>query len=132
MDVIPTEWHHHRFDRRLLTAHRTNKTYGMCNFYYQLKFLIYFVVSTYKLNDFVFVFFSETTIATARAQVLIYDDYGKKWVPSGSNGVQAVAKVQILQHVQHNTFRLVGRKVQEVLKFCYRWQVSLRYYSWAI
>jgi hypothetical protein len=58
---------------------------------------------------------SETTIATARAQVLVYDDYGKKWIPSGANGVQAVAKVQILQHVQHNTFRLVGRKVQEVL-----------------
>lgn len=54
---------------------------------------------------------SEVPIVTARASVMIYDDSNKKWVPSGVS--QGLSKVQIFQHVTNNTFRVVGRKLQD-------------------
>ncbi|XKL63614.1 hypothetical protein PGB90_005978 [Kerria lacca] len=54
---------------------------------------------------------SETSIASARASVMIYDDVNKKWVPSGSSA--GVSKVHIFQHNFNNTFRVVGRKLQD-------------------
>lgn len=43
---------------------------------------------------------------------MIYDDNQKKWVPSGS-GTAGLSKVQIYHHQQNNTFRVVGRKLQD-------------------
>jgi hypothetical protein len=54
---------------------------------------------------------SEVAIISARASVMIYDDNSKKWVPSGAS--QGISKVQIYQHTVNNTFRVVGRKVQD-------------------
>ena len=43
----------------------------------------------------------------ARANVMYYDDGQKKWIPMG------MSKVQIYQHTVNNTFRVVGRKLQD-------------------
>ncbi|ESO96439.1 hypothetical protein LOTGIDRAFT_214569 [Lottia gigantea] len=50
-------------------------------------------------------------IIAARASVMIYDDANKKWVPSGHT--QGLSKVQIYHHTTNNTFRVVGRKIQD-------------------
>lgn len=42
---------------------------------------------------------------------MIYDDVSKKWVPSGNT--QGLSKVQIYHHTGNNTFRVVGRKLQD-------------------
>uniref|UniRef100_A0A5S6R308 WH1 domain-containing protein n=1 Tax=Trichuris muris TaxID=70415 RepID=A0A5S6R308_TRIMR len=55
----------------------------------------------------------EQAMVTVRASVLLYDDNGKQWVPSGSSKQQEVSRVQLFQHVQQNTFRVVGRKLQD-------------------
>lgn len=54
---------------------------------------------------------SEVAIVTSRASVMIYDDVSKKWVPSGNT--QGLSKVQIYHHTGNNTFRVVGRKLQD-------------------
>ncbi|KAH9515467.1 hypothetical protein Btru_014568 [Bulinus truncatus] len=54
---------------------------------------------------------SEVPIISARASVMIYDDTNKKWIPSGTT--QGLSKVQIYQHTGNNTFRVVGRKIQD-------------------
>lgn len=59
----------------------------------------------------IFFFFSEQSIIGARASVMVYDDNQKKWVPSGSSS--GLSKVQIYHHQQNNTFRVVGRKLQD-------------------
>ncbi|XP_054152970.1 protein enabled-like [Oppia nitens] len=53
----------------------------------------------------------ETSISSARASVMIYDDNTKKWLPSGSSS--GLSRVHIYQHIQNNTFRVVGRKLQD-------------------
>nr|XP_036669836.1 protein enabled isoform X8 [Drosophila suzukii] len=53
----------------------------------------------------------EQSIIGARASVMVYDDNQKKWVPSGSSS--GLSKVQIYHHQQNNTFRVVGRKLQD-------------------
>lgn len=57
------------------------------------------------------IIFSEQSIIGARASVMVYDDIQKKWVPSGSSS--GLSKVQIYHHQQNNTFRVVGRKLQD-------------------
>ena len=61
----------------------------------------------------IFSFFSdqrpEQSIASARAQVMIYDDLNKKWMPSGSS--HGLSKVHIYHHFINSTFRVVGRKL---------------------
>lgn len=42
---------------------------------------------------------------------MVYDDALKKWVPSGTSS--GLSKVHIYHHTQHNTFRVVGRKLQD-------------------
>lgn len=54
---------------------------------------------------------SEQSIIGARASVMVYDDVAKKWMPSGSSS--GLSKVQIYHHQQNNTFRVVGRKLQD-------------------
>ena len=54
---------------------------------------------------------SEHSIVAARAAVMVYDDGNKRWVPSGSS--QGVSKVHIYHHSINNTFRVVGRKLQD-------------------
>lgn len=54
---------------------------------------------------------SEVPICQARANVMTYDDINKKWIPSGSS--PGLSKVQIYQHTVNNTFRVVGRKLQD-------------------
>ncbi|KAL1458655.1 hypothetical protein WDU94_008786, partial [Cyamophila willieti] len=41
---------------------------------------------------------------------MIYDDVNKKWMPSGSSS--GLSKVHVFQHQVNNTFRVVGRKLQ--------------------
>ncbi|XP_049830347.1 protein enabled isoform X7 [Schistocerca gregaria] len=53
----------------------------------------------------------ELSIASARASVMVYDDINKKWIPSGTSS--GLSKVQIYQHQVNNTFRVVGRKLQD-------------------
>nr|CAD7196813.1 unnamed protein product [Timema douglasi] len=54
---------------------------------------------------------SEQSIASARASVMVYDDVNKKWIPSGTSS--GLSKVHIYQHQINNTFRVVGRKLQD-------------------
>ncbi|XP_014663887.1 PREDICTED: uncharacterized protein LOC106806462 [Priapulus caudatus] len=54
---------------------------------------------------------SEQSIASARASVMIYDDVGKKWAPSGTS--QGLSKVHVYHHPSNHTFRVVGRKLQD-------------------
>jgi hypothetical protein len=42
---------------------------------------------------------------------MIYDEGLKKWIPSGNSS--GLSKVQIFHHIQNNTFRVVGRKLQD-------------------
>ena len=56
-------------------------------------------------------FHSEQSISSARASVMVYDDGLKRWVPSGSSS--GLSKVHIYHHTQHNTFRVVGRKLND-------------------
>jgi hypothetical protein len=53
----------------------------------------------------------EIPLATAKATVMIYDDLNKKWLPSGSS--PGLSKVQLLQHTQNGTYRVVGRKIPD-------------------
>jgi len=53
----------------------------------------------------------EQSIAAARASVMVYDDINKKWVPAGSS--HGLSKVHIYHHFINNTFRVVGRKLQD-------------------
>jgi enabled len=55
--------------------------------------------------------YSEQSIIGARASVMIYDENLKKWIPSGNSS--GLSKVQIFHHIQNNTFRVVGRKLQD-------------------
>ena len=48
---------------------------------------------------------------SGRANVMVYDDVNKKWVPAGSSN--GFAKVHIYHHVVNNTYRVVGRKLQD-------------------
>lgn len=59
-------------------------------------------------TDMIFLsIFSEVPIVQARANVMYYDDGQKKWIPMG------MSKVQIYRHQTNNTFRVVGRTLQE-------------------
>ena len=42
---------------------------------------------------------------------MVYDDQNKKWIPSGSSS--GLSKVQLYHHQLNNTFRVVGRKLQD-------------------
>jgi hypothetical protein len=42
---------------------------------------------------------------------MVYDDVSKKWIPSGTSS--GLSKVHIYQHQINNTFRVVGRKLQD-------------------
>ena len=42
---------------------------------------------------------------------MVYDDVNKKWVPAGSTN--GFAKVHIYHHLVNNTYRVVGRKLQD-------------------
>ncbi|KAI5639596.1 WH1 domain-containing protein [Phthorimaea operculella] len=53
----------------------------------------------------------EQSISSARASVMVYDDGLKRWVPSGTSS--GLSKVHIYHHTQHNTFRVVGRKLND-------------------
>ncbi|XP_059136658.1 protein enabled homolog isoform X8 [Peromyscus eremicus] len=55
--------------------------------------------------------FSEQSICQARAAVMVYDDANKKWVPAG--GSTGFSRVHIYHHTGNNTFRVVGRKIQD-------------------
>lgn len=54
---------------------------------------------------------SEQVIVSAKANVMVYDDINRKWNPSGSS--PGLSKVQIYQHLLNQTYRVVGRKVQD-------------------
>lgn len=49
---------------------------------------------------------------------MIYEDSIKRWVPSGSSS--GLSKVHIYHHQVNNSFRVVGRKLQdlEVINVC--------------
>jgi hypothetical protein len=80
-----------------------------------LSLLFWFFPTNFDSNYCFFFFFSdkrpEQSIASARASVMIYDDLNKKWVPSGTS--HGLSKVHIYHHFINNTFRVVGRKLQD-------------------
>lgn len=52
---------------------------------------------------------------------MVYDDANKKWVPAG--GSTGFSRVHIYHHTGNNTFRVVGRKIQDhqvPVRFSYR------------
>lgn len=51
-------------------------------------------------------------MVSAKASVMIYSDSDKKWLPSGSSA--GISKVSIYHHATNNTFRVVGRKMQDM------------------
>lgn len=53
----------------------------------------------------------EHSIAVAKASVMLYDDAAKKWLPAG--GAQGFSKVHIYANDRANTFRVVGRKIND-------------------
>ena len=55
--------------------------------------------------------FSEVSIVNARANVIVYDEQQKKWLPSGNS--PGMAKVQVYHHTVNNTYRVVGRKIND-------------------
>ncbi|CAB3373157.1 Hypothetical predicted protein [Cloeon dipterum] len=55
---------------------------------------------------------SELSIASARASVMVYEDTIKRWVPSGSSS--GLSKVHIYHHQVNNSFRVVGRKLNDL------------------
>ncbi|XP_040007448.1 vasodilator-stimulated phosphoprotein-like isoform X3 [Xiphias gladius] len=53
----------------------------------------------------------ESSICQVRAEVMLYDDTRKRWVPAGSD-ILSFSRVQIYHNPVANTFRVVGRKMQ--------------------
>jgi len=51
-------------------------------------------------------------MVSAKASVMVYSDTEKKWLPSGSSS--GISKVCIYHHPGNNTFRVVGRKLQDM------------------
>lgn len=51
-------------------------------------------------------------MVSARASVMVYSDADKKWLPSGSS--HGISKVSIYHHPGNSTFRIVGRKLQDM------------------
>ncbi|XP_071832826.1 uncharacterized protein [Apostichopus japonicus] len=49
----------------------------------------------------------ERAVCNTTASVMIYDDANRKWVQAGNSA--GVSRVQIYQHQQNNTYRVVGR-----------------------
>ncbi|KAF4800442.1 hypothetical protein TURU_044179 [Turdus rufiventris] len=66
----------------------------------------YFLICNDSLNKL-----GEQSICQARAAVMVYDDANKKWVPAG--GSTGFSRVHIYHHTGNNTFRVVGRKIQD-------------------
>jgi hypothetical protein len=104
---------------------------GWLTLAYMATWDIWHILNISSLNFFFFFFFySEQSICQARAAVMVYDDANKKWVPAG--GSTGFSRVHIYHHTGNNTFRVVGRKIQDhqvrdcsssYLKtiWCYRW-----------
>jgi hypothetical protein len=42
---------------------------------------------------------------------MVYDEQQKKWLPSGNS--PGMAKVQVYHHTVNNTYRVVGRKIND-------------------
>ena len=51
-------------------------------------------------------------MVATRASVMIYNDADKKWIAAGTSS--GVSKVNIYHHSINNTFRVVGRKLQDM------------------
>lgn len=60
-----------------------------------------------------FIYFScsEQSIAQARASVMLYNNERKEWEHSG--GSSGISRVHVYYHPVNNTYRIVGRKVQD-------------------
>lgn len=54
---------------------------------------------------------SEQSIAQARASVMLYNNERKEWEHSG--GSSGISRVHVYHHPINNTYRIVGRKVQD-------------------
>ena len=66
---------------------------------------------------------SEQSIAQSRASVMLYNNERKEWEHSG--GSSGISRVHVYHHPVNNTYRIVGRKVQDhtvceqVLEICF-------------
>lgn len=54
---------------------------------------------------------SEKSIVQARASVMLYNNERREWEHSG--GSQGISRIQVYHHPLNNTYRIVGRKVQD-------------------
>ena len=80
---------------------------NLSSFFKHLTLYTYFKYLKFAL----FFLNSEQSICQARAAVMVYDDANKKWVPAG--GSTGFSRVHIYHHTGNNTFRVVGRKIQD-------------------
>jgi len=63
-------------------------------------------------------------MVSAKASVMVYNDVEKKWLPSGSSS--GISKVCIYHHPGNNTFRVVGRKLQDMEVSDGMWSIYIR------
>uniref|UniRef100_A0A0R3RYC8 WH1 domain-containing protein n=1 Tax=Elaeophora elaphi TaxID=1147741 RepID=A0A0R3RYC8_9BILA len=57
--------------------------------------------------------FSESTVAVAMADVMMYDDSTKQWLSPDGSSEAARSQVRILHNVHTNAFRIVGTRLQD-------------------
>ena len=64
-----------------------------------------------QVSEGTFFFYSEQSVAQARASVMLYNNERKEWEHSG--GSQGISRIQVYHNLRNNTYRIVGRKVQD-------------------
>ena len=80
------------------------------------------IISYVMITNLVLNLCSEQSIAQSRASVMLYNNERKEWEHSG--GSSGISRVHVYHHPVNNTYRIVGRKVQDhtvceqVLEIC--------------
>lgn len=68
-------------------------------------------------NMYVHILCSESPVAIALADVMVYDDARKEWLSPDGNTEPARSQVQILHNTQNDSFRIVGTRIQVHMLF---------------
>lgn len=93
-----------------------NKTEACCSLFkniisYQVQNNIINSQTVYFILIFDCIFYREHSITHAKASVMLYDNERKQWQHSG--GAPGLSRVNIYHHPVNNTFRIVGRKLDD-------------------
>lgn len=70
----------------------------------------------YHFRNFMFLFCSECAVATAKANVMLYDSKASTWIPSGPG--HGISKVQLYHNTITNAYRVVGWRLQDREVLC--------------